>query len=207
MGNRSKGDIRIARANRFRFVLVEGELSDQNMSELAQVITGALRPVQSHRLPSVPAISDVTEPETFSEPVLRNGQEIEEDSTVDVSSRKSPQPRQYYKPKVLADVDLAGGEVSLDGFVVAKGNPSETSKRFLVVSTWYSEYANTPSVTVDHVYTAYRSLGWTLDMKDVGQPFRDLKGQGWGDYKGRVFTINHVGLGVVKKMDAASAVL
>lgn len=216
-GNDSGGG---GQSNRFRFVMIEGELSESTMGAFAQAITTALRSatptapaprVQGRTAPALGAGNgngNVVETEVEGEEIAVVEDEGEAAPAPQVrGARKTPsQPRTFYKPKVLNDVDFSAGDPPFEDFVKSKGSPTETSRRFLMIAAWFAEHASEPiaQITADHVYTGYRAMGWTLDMKDVGQPFRDIKAQGWGEYKDRKFEIGRLGLNVMKKMNAGA---
>lgn len=214
-GNDSGGG---GQSNRFRFVMIEGELSEGTMGAFAQAITTALKSatppavaprVQGRAAPALGAANgnaSGADADVEGEEIAVVEDEGDEAPAPNArGARKTPsQPRTYYKPKVLNDVDFSVGDPPFEYFFKSKGSPAETSRRFLTIAAWFAEHAREPvtQITADHVYTGYRAMGWTLDMKDVGKPFRDLKGQGWGEYKDRKFEIGRIGLNVVKKMTA-----
>jgi len=56
-------------------------------------------------------------------------------------------------------------------------------------------------VTMDHIYTAYRHMGWT-SPKDVSSPLRSMKTQNSWFSKGKekgAYAINHVGIDVAER--------
>lgn len=102
---------------------------------------------------------------------------------------------------MLDDVDLTSGDVPLKKFVDEK-NPDGDAKRYTVIAFWFKHQRNTPSITVNHIHTAYRHLKWSTP-KDAGQPLRDLKSKNqWfskGDGRGE-YVINHIGENIVNEM-------
>jgi hypothetical protein len=93
----------------------------------------------------------------------------------------------------------AGGK-SFESFAAEKGQPTDHTVRYLVAAAWLSEYAKIQTISVDHIFTCYKSAGWTFDVGDPGSPFRYLKRGGFGDTKTGKFTINHLGIAKVEKM-------
>jgi hypothetical protein len=198
--------------NRLRMIVIDSDLSDDAVTNLSQAIASALRMTQA-----VPAGGRTISAGTSHQITARNGAEPptvdDEPDTPTIDDAEVPEeragsgrsgpkaPRQYYKPKVV-NVDLTGGDRSFEAYVVDKGSPTETTKRYLLVAAWFKLHRGTDAITVDHVYTCYRGVSWTLDFPDVAQPFRDLKRRGWGDNKNKQFTLNHIGEGVASKMTA-----
>lgn len=100
-------------------------------------------------------------------------------------------PRQ---PKVL-DIDLKAGSTPLREYLEQK-KPTTDNRKYLLIAAWMKDNLNLGEVTIDHIYTAYRHMGWT-SRKDVGGPLRSMKSQnGWfGKGKGKgAYVINHIGI-------------
>lgn len=197
-------------SNGFKFLYFEGQLSESAMGAFAQALTTLARgnpAPASARLPAraTPALGSGNVSEAPIDEV-GDAEEVEvEASITPPGTERRPRERKPVKREVLKGVDLSAGEVPFEDFFKGKGNPGETSKRFLVVAAWFNLYGNDTAITVNHIYTAYRDVGLNLDVKDVGQVFRDLKSKGWGAYEDRKFEINDIGLKVVKKMTAEGA--
>lgn len=114
---------------------------------------------------------------------------------------KAKKNRSYSQPK-LVEIDLSTAP-SLESF--CKPLPlNEDSKKYLAVAAWLKEHRATPVIGIDHVWTCFRAMGWGV-QKDMGQPLRQMaKRQGWfktGSERG-TFEISHIGLDVVRKMNA-----
>jgi len=198
--------------NRVRMIVIDSDLSDDAVSDLSQAIASALHFNQGghHTRVITPA---------RERPQLASGNGHAPESTVDESdgsveeepdSTESAAPRaarpsnrQYYKPKVLPDVDLTVGTKPFVEFAKEK-SPSAITKRYLLIAAWFHDFASIETITADHVFTCYRAMGWTLEVKNPLQPFSDVQKQGWGEYKDKKFTINHIGLAQVQKMTAGS---
>jgi len=103
---------------------------------------------------------------------------------------KPKRPRVLRAPQFLSDMDLTAASTPLEAYLAGK-NPTSQQDKYLVVAQWFKEFMNTPEITVDHVYTAYESLGWRSQVpQDAGAPLRLLKsiklvdsGSGRGLYK------------------------
>ncbi len=101
--------------------------------------------------------------------------------------------RSVKSPQVL-DLDFTSGEVPLKSFLT-KFAGDQVTKRYLLIAYWFKHYGELEDVTMDHIHTGYRHMGWQTP-KDASQPLRDMKSkQGWfhkGDGRGS-YKINHIG--------------
>ena len=132
--------------------------------------------------------------EVSSEAVVDNGVE---------RPKRRPVPK---APKFLSDLNLTTAKVQLSDFVKEK-NPTGDMDKYAVIAAGFNEYFSTEEVTIDHVFTAYNSLGWKAQMpEDPSQTFRNLKSsKNWvdsGSQRG-AYKINWAGLNAVNKMGAA----
>jgi hypothetical protein len=163
------------RANRVRFVLLEADISDGNLSELTQAITSALKqssaPVRQlsprTAMPtSLPAEAGMTVEET---------EESVETAVEETSDDTAKPPKAKYKPPLptyLADLDVKGSGPSFREYAEEKA-PTTHAKRFLVATLWLKEFGNSPTITVDKLYTCYKTAGWPLNITDWDVNFRN----------------------------------
>jgi len=194
------------RSNRIRFIMLDADISDGNLSELTQAITQALRPNAAQPAPK--QITPVAQPAAIAPPPNGNGADPtaeaeyvgQEEQPPVAPARKQSTTRSYAKPNILKDVDPTAGPKSFSDYWTEKGSLTETLKRYLLVAGWFHDFRDVAAISADHVFTCYRSMGWALDSKDPKQPFRDLQRQDRGQFKDGKFEINHIGLGVVQKM-------
>jgi hypothetical protein len=106
----------------------------------------------------------------------------------------------------LSELNLTTAPIKLTDFVAEKGNPTETLDRYLVLAAWFKVHFGTEEITADHMFTAYRHLGWQSAMpNDPTQPLRDLKAKkNWFDKGGKgAYKINWSGENTVSKMGAS----
>ncbi len=165
----------------------------------------ALPPKSSSPAEHEEAIIETAELEEVGETA---DQPAEEEATTGNGSerpRRRPAPR---APKFLSDLNLTTASVPLADFVKEK-NPEGDMDKYAVIAAWFKDHFNTDEINVDHIFTAYRALGWQAQMPpDPSQTFRNLKNnKNWfdsgskrGDYK-----INWNGADAVNKMGAAGA--
>jgi hypothetical protein len=190
---------------KFRFLEFELDGSDTTLQESLKSIAAAISRTSSG--PKLITSSGKNEKEETEEV---EGSDLDEapaqDSTsVDESqnrvtpSKPASTPR---TPKVLPDMDLKKGSISLEDFCKKK-NPTGDQQKYLVIAHWLKENLNIIEVSMDHVHTCYRTMGWHTP-KDASGPLRSMKRSGWfqkGKEKG-TYAINHVGDNEVSKMNS-----
>jgi hypothetical protein len=104
-------------------------------------------------------------------------------------------PRQ---PKIL-DLDLKTGSPPLREYIEQK-SPSTHTRKCLLIAAWMKANLSIDEVTMDHIYTAYRHMGWT-SPKDITSPLRSMKKNGQfkkGKDEG-TYAINHIGIDVADR--------
>ena len=82
-------------------------------------------------------------------------------------------------------------------------------EKYAVIAAWFKEHLNIEEMSIDHVFTAYKSLGWQAQLPaDPAQTFRNLKSnKHWfesGSQRGN-YKINWNGLNAVHKMGATTS--
>jgi hypothetical protein len=119
------------------------------------------------------------------------------------SKKRRPAPK---APKFLNEVDLSKASVQLNDFVQEK-NPGGDMDKYAVIAAWFKQHLGTEEITIDHIFTAYKALGWQAQLPDdLSQTFRNLKSnKNWFDSgaKRGTYKINWNGEGAVNKMGAA----
>lgn len=199
----------VMRPNRVRFVLLEADLSDNNLSELTQAITQALKPAPapaSRYLPPVtrtpPTLNgNGADAEEMEEAVEGEEMQVEDQSAEAPPPKTVRQPRKqkYAVPEFKPDVDITGTSTSFKDFA-AQQAPKSNSRRYLVAAIWMRDHGKKPSVNADVMYTCYRTASWPLVESDWDQAFRSLVQNDWmrrvspGEY-----AITHVGEAALQK--------
>lgn len=183
--------------SRIRFIMLEAELPDGDLSQITSAIQNALKPApMSPRLPNTQiktiaaeTVDEETEPEDF--------EQLETENKPRNGSSRSRRPA---KRKVVGDLDFESG-TSLKQFA-SQYPPNTEQDRFLVALSWLKEHRPDTEVTADHLYTCYRTMDWPSGAKDFTQPLRTLKSEQYVDQgeKRGTYVINHVGEGRVKKL-------
>lgn len=187
-----------ARSNKIRFVLVEADISDGNLSELTHAITNALKPT------IVPVRTPLRQTTPAVLPSSGNGvngaEEDEVELVTDLESEEEnrdaeePGPQKVPRvrpklplPKYLADLDLSGGGTPFKQFAEDKA-PKSQMKRYLLCALWLKEYGGSPTINTDKVYSLFKTAGWPVGIKDWDATFRQavkrdlLHRKGPGEY-------------------------
>ncbi len=191
---------------RIRFIMLEAEVQEGDLSQITAAIQNALKPtttIVQQRLPGAPA--------TLASGVIT---EVGEDDIIDLEAenesaqppatpaRERKQPRKPTVPKVL-ELDLNSG-VSFESFA-NEHTPKSDVERNLVVLAWYKEHRPDEAVTANHVYTCYRAMKWPSGIDDFSWPLRSLKKDQLVTNPGRgQYVINHIGLARVEKMGSGA---
>lgn len=126
------------------------------------------------------------------------------------SPNNSASKRQYNynPPNFLNDLDLTKATKQLSEFIAEKGSPKEMNDRYIAIAAWLKEYMNLEEFTIDHIYTAFNSLGWKAQMPiNHSQPLRDLKTKRHflTKEKGSGYKVNWQGTQYVAKMGSTSS--
>jgi hypothetical protein len=186
---------------RIRFVLFEADGVDGNLSDIAQAFSSALR-TQGSGLKALPSTGrrQIDAPDAIDLSPADGDEDLTEDTPqAETRPASPPRKRTVRKVEVLPNVDFNSGSTPLETFVKQK-NPLTRLDRYLVIAYWYKNFHSLPEITANHMYTAYRKMGWSNDIPDMGQPFNDLKRAGRGTTNKGAFSINHIGDDVVNKL-------
>lgn len=193
---------------RVRFIMLEAELPEGDLSQIASAIQNALKPtslVIQQRLQQVasPAalVNGGQDAEMEIEAEFVASEEVG-DASPPVRSPKESKPRKPTAMKVLS-IDLKT-EPSFEAFANSHV-PKNDTERNLVALAWFKEHRPNESVTANHVYTCYRAMKWPAAIDDFPSILRSLKSQQLVTSPGRgQFEINHLGIDRVEKMGPAA---
>lgn len=173
------------RSNRFRFVMLEADLSDSNVNALAQAIVSALRteqpstpkrlgpPVSSAgRLPApaaIPANGDGDNDRQESEAVNEEAVSTEDESPTEATSPTPGKPKKPTKPTqpdYLPGLFPSAAEADSFKAFLAQHPTKKDSERYLVCALYLRDHG-TPVVNMDTIYTCYRTAGdWQMTIRD-----------------------------------------
>jgi hypothetical protein len=196
-----KGKVRV------RVIDFEMEGNNQTLRESIRDIVGAIKTTTVVRMPALAGAPPAAKAAPRDEAVV-NGDlfeatpDVEDEVEDDVEEGGEDRPKRNYtfKSPEIVDIDLRAGEQPLKKFMASA--PDSLDKRYLLVAYWFKAHRDTKEITPNHVYTAFKEMGWTGLPKDASQPLRNLKkaglmkkGEGSGAY-----AINHVGEGKAEDM-------
>jgi len=186
--------------SRIRFIMLDAEIPDGDLSQITAAIQNALKPatIVQQRVVSLAQPASLTDG-TSAEDTLEDDVIDLESSEIAANAKPSraPRNRKPTTPDVL-DADLTS-DVSLESFA-GEHPPTSEPERCLVIAAWFKEHREVAAITTSHVYTAYRSLKWSL-IEDFGWPLRWLKKERYMSSPARgEYVINHLGIDRVNKL-------
>jgi hypothetical protein len=138
---------------------------------------------------------------TAAAAALPSGQTVESDNVdVDEEIEVSPQPvrpkptKRSVEKAELLDLDFRSAAVPLSDYIAAHDVGDADWRRYLAIAKWFKEHMGVGAVTTDHIFTAYRTLGWKVPPR-IRQPLIDGKRQkGWYRMAGKgCYEITHIG--------------
>lgn len=128
--------------------------------------------------------------------------EYVEDSTSEAPAPVAPRkPRKASKPVApnVVAVRFDDGDPTFADFV-ADREPKNDMQKYICAAYWLKMYKDVHEVSIDYIYTAYRSQGWALPARAI-QPMRELAATRDGRFSKGIekghYTINHIGEGFV----------
>jgi hypothetical protein len=195
--------------SRIRFIMLDAEIPDGDLSQITAAIQNALRPTTTiiqQRLPSQAAASGLLNGAAGVEGDLEDELlDVEDESSVEAAVPRAAREQRLRKPTVpkVLDINLTSG-TSLESFA-SRHVPKSDTERNLVVLAWFKEHRDDEAVTANHVYTCYRALKWPSGIDDFSWPLRSLKKDQLATSSGRgQYAINHLGIARVEKMSSAA---
>lgn len=190
--------------SRIRFIMLEAEMPEGDLTQITNAIQNALRPasVSGPRVPkaSVQMIGP-TEQDDDDEEVIDSSADEDDEAPKAAPSKAAPAKARRPAKRKVVEIQL-DAEVSLASYV-AQYPPKSDQDKYLVAVAFLCEHRkDLEGVTADHVYTCFRKMGWSTGTKDFAQPLRNLKLNQYldqGPSKG-TYTPNHIGLDKVHKL-------
>lgn len=76
------------------------------------------------------------------------------------------------QPKFLGELDIKSADVSLQDFIASHDVGETDWKRCVGIAMWFKHHMKSDTVTIDHIFTGYRIMGWKLP-KRIRQPLND----------------------------------
>lgn len=186
---------------RIRFIMVDAEIPNGDLSQITTAIQNALKPtIIQQRIPSHAPASALTV-EGSKVDVEEAAEEPLEADEMPRDVPRKPRPTKLRKPSSPKVIPLElKGDFSLESFV-HQHTPNTDRDRNLVVAAFFKEHRAESEITVNHVYTCYRHMGWSTSIDDFGSTLRSLKKEQLVDTPSRgSYAINHIGLDRVLKL-------
>ncbi len=190
--------------SRIRFIMLEAEMPEGDLTQITNAIQNALRPasVSGPRVPkaSVQMIGSAEQDEDDDEVIDSSVDEDDEAPKAATAKSEPAKPRRPAKRKVV-EIQL-DAEVSLASYVDQYPPKSDQDKYLVSVAFLCEHRKELEGVTADHVYTCLRKMSWSTGTKDFAQPLRNLKLNQFldqGPSKG-TYVPNHIGYDKVHKL-------
>lgn len=189
--------------SRIRFIMLDAEIPEGDLSQITAAIQNALKPTTIIQQRVVSSTQQTALTDGAQDGEVLDDDVIDLEPTEVAPAAKPPRAPRNRKPTTpdVLDVDLTS-DVSLDSFA-SEHPPSSEPERYLVIAAWFKEHRDVAAITTSHVYTAYRSLKWSL-IEDFGWPLRSLKKEKYMSSPARgEYVINHLGIDRVNKLGKA----
>jgi hypothetical protein len=163
-------------SNRIRFIMLEADIADGNLSELTQAITNALKPHAALRqLSQISAPRPALPPEEIGTGEGEEAIELRETNGVEELKTPSASKSKYKPPlpKYVHDMDVEGQGNPFKAYAEERA-PKSHLRRYLVAAMWLKQHGGRETLGIDHVYTCYKTVGWPLGISDWDGNFRQL---------------------------------
>jgi hypothetical protein len=204
MATKKTGDIP-ARSNKIRFVLVEADISDGNLSELTSAITNALKPSYPLARPALPrpgaqpvlpAAPNGDEPEV-SEPEELEAPEAAGEESDAPTTPKAPRKKSFRPPDYIASIVEGDRGKEFRAFAESKAPKSKNAK-YLVAAYWLKDNGHF-TANANKVYTLFKTAGWSTGFNDWNQTFHNLVHKEYMRREGDEWSLNPLGEDAVNK--------
>lgn len=190
---------------RVRLVVLDAEIPDGDLAAFNQVLQNALRgpttTIVQQRINGATPKTLTHQPSPDAEQEVDEvADDIAEDEEVVVQTAKQPRAKRSppKSPNVIP-IDM-NSTVSLASFAQGKDSKSQ-NKKYMIAAAWLKECRNIDAVNGDHIFTCFKSLGWSTAIADFTQPLRVLKATyKYFDKSDKGYEINHIGLDHVTKL-------
>jgi hypothetical protein len=156
--------------SRIRFVMVDAEIADGDITSITTAITNALRG------PTPTVVKRIAAPATNGQAEPVEADLVEEtDEELDAVDVTPAAPRQKTPRKAAPKPSVIELDITSDPPLSSLTDPKSNHRRYLGIAAWLHDHRKIEAVTSDHIYTCYRHLGWPTDILDFAQPLRELK--------------------------------
>jgi hypothetical protein len=156
-------------AAEIRIMFVDLKGSNATIQDAVRSVISAVKPTVVAMTPALPPQQRAAIEATIEEEVDESDGEQDEPAPPKKRTTNSSVKRPH-KPPPPIELDLISGDISLEAFVKQK-NPKNHTEKYLVIAYWLKYHRTINSISISHIHTCYRSLGWAT-MDDIGQIFR-----------------------------------
>jgi len=166
--------------SKLRFIMLEADLSEGDLSQVTQAIQNALRPAYPTSTRVIRGLSHAPGPiedEDHEDIDLGTEDEQEEFGAARPRPQKNSKPRPAKVPTVLNDIDVKSSP-SLHDYI-SQFDLKTSFEKYLAIAHWFREARETDAVTVDHIYTCFRILSWPTGSSDFEKPLRNMRTNQW----------------------------
>ncbi len=188
----TKSQAKAGGTSHIRFIMVDAEIADGDITSVTQAITSALRgptPTVVKRI-AAPALAANGHAEPAGAELIEETEE--EVDAVDVTPAA---PKQKTLRKAAPKPSVIELDITSDPPLSSLIDPKSNHRRYLAIAAWLHDHRNIEAVTADHIYTCYRHLSWPIDIPDFAQPLRELKHKQYFTTPERgKYAINQLGL-------------
>jgi hypothetical protein len=193
---------------RVRLVVLDAEIPDGDLSSFNQVLQNALRGpgttiVQrvNGGAPKIITHQPAADMDGQAEEVV--DEVIEEEETVSSQPAKPRAKRSPPKSPNVVPMDMHA-PISLATFAQGKDSKTQVNK-YMIAAAWLKECRGIDGVNGDHMFTCFKSMGWSTNILDFTQPLRVLKAKNkYFDKSDKGYEINHIGLDLVNKLGGSN---
>lgn len=198
---------------------VAGEAILEGFQHVANTIAGRVLPAEPARprltkhsgVGSTEILEDqeILEPTLpFAEPAPAEPVDDREEEEETESTESTPKkPVKFKAPTLLSGLNLSTATLPLADFMKQK-NPDAMWDKYAVVAVWLKEQFKIADISIDHIFTAFKHLGWESQLPtDIAKPLKNLTyNRKWfdaGKDKG-TYAINWLGESEVGKMNVGA---
>ena len=123
------------------------------------------------------------------------------EAEAEVAARPRAATRRVVEQPKLLDIDFRSASIPLQDYVASHNVGDADWKRYLAIAKWFKEHMGVSAVTIDHVFTGYRTMNWKVPAR-VRQPLMDATSKkGWFRREGAgKYAITHIGEDEITKM-------
>jgi hypothetical protein len=195
--------------SRIKFIMLDAEIADDQIQSVTQAIANALRPATPPAPKRLPAAAAQLNGNGHAEEQDQSDlfETLEEEEPIDITpAAQSAKPRAKRSPPKSPSVVPMDMHAPISLATFAQGKDSKTQvNKYMIASAWLKECRGIDAVNGDHMFTCFKSMGWSTNIPDFTQPLRVLKAKNkYFDKTDKGYEINHIGLDLVNKLGGSN---